>query len=120
MSYKGQITEEFRKQADEVLLPLGLENITNSRHIRNRSIAYYDPIADCRYSLHETGYFRRSIRNFLFSNRWDCYQLNRINFEKQSYGEITYYSTQGRILISPENQLERLPSLVKKYRKRKS
>lgn len=113
-------TPSFKQAADRVAEGLGLQNYTNSRHEKNGTIAYRDPVTGCIYTLHSNGYIRRTtvwVNHRGYSWR-QCYQLNRT--EKGEYvspytGDV--YPTTNRVMMSPWEQLGKLASSTISFRK---
>lgn len=109
----------FRQNVADVAVALGLEIRTSPRQANNGTLAFYDPQTQATYTLHETGYVRRTY----FKKPWwgvespfrETYQLNRTKIEKVKYPTFTSSRTH-RILAGPYEQLGIFAKSVLKYR----
>lgn len=109
----------FRQNAADVAVALGLEIRTSQRQANNGTLGFYDPQTKATYTLHETGYVRRSYSR---NSPWggentyvNIYQLNRTKIEKVKYPTFTS-SRAHRILVGPYEQLGIFAKAVLTYR----
>lgn len=104
----------FRINVVTVANELGLEFISTSRQTNSGTLMFRDPVTNCRYSLHESGYVRRYIKSTPYYSGAvyeNGYQLNRTELTKTKYSTRTY-----RLLASPYEQLGILVKSVINYR----
>lgn len=112
----------FRLNAETVAAELGLESTTSKRQAENGTLAFYDPRTGATYTLHETGYVRRSYPKNSLNSPWggetpyvQIYQLNQTRIEKIKYPTFTSSRTH-RILVGPYEQLGIFVKSVLKFR----
>lgn len=104
-------TPQFRKAVESVAEEIGLLNATNSRHEKNGTIAYIDPVTSTVYTLHTNGYIRRTHRRVRWYGGYkqnETYQLNPTRKTQSGSTE--------RIMMSPWEQLGKLTTSVISYR----
>ena len=109
----------FRQNVVTAATALGLESTTSKRQAENGTLAFYDPQTQATYTLHETGYVRRSYNA---NAGWGgnlpyvkIYQLNQTRIERVKYPTFTSSRTH-RILVGPYEQLGIFVKSVLKYR----
>lgn len=109
-------TPSFKQAVNRVAEELGLLEATNSRHEKNGTIAYTDPVTGCTYTLHTNGYIRRTTRYFSRhgSTFRQVYQLNPTRKVRTGEGKWNYYTE--RVMMSPWEQLGKLTSCTISFR----
>lgn len=113
-------TPSFKQAVNRVAEELGLLEATNSRHEKNGTIAYTDPVTGCIYTLHTNGYIRRTTQYFSrhgYSRQRfrQVYQLNR-TCRKARYGDGKWQYSTERVMMSPWEQLGKLASSTISFR----
>ena len=115
MHNMNTFTPPFCQAVENVAEELGLLNATNTRHQRNGTIAYIDPVTNTVYTLHTNGYIRRTHRRANWHNGYMqnvTYQLNPTKKTQKGATE--------RIMMSSWEQLGKLTTSVISYRKTNS
>jgi len=109
-------TPSFKQAVNRVAEELGLLEATNSRHEKNGTIAYTDPVTGCIYTLHTNGYIRRTTRYFSPHGATfrQVYQLNPTR--KVRYGDGKWQYSTERVMMSPWEQLGKLTSSTISFR----
>lgn len=104
---------------------LRLFEVTSQRQADNGTVCFYDPIANCDYTSHESGYVRRRYRH----KNWrghivtTTYQLNKtrqvpVTFVASWNGKTYESSKTERILeMDPEARMEIIYRAATNYRR---
>ena len=109
------ITNQHRQAIEIIAIAMNLTDVTTPRMRKNGSIRLYDPIPGVYYSLHESGYIRRHIKESSWGRPKNeistvCYQLN----PTVKYGEDNRRT--ARILVDIDKQIVTLINAVVNYR----